>query len=137
MTAMGPQSRVHHVLTILAVAELERAVRFYRDAFGWKPRVETPVYVELELPDGRGLGLYQRDGFSRNTGQMPTAVPNGEIGGTEIYLHSDDLHTTIERVEVAGARKLSELAPRDWGDEAAYFADPDGNVVVLARPLSS
>jgi catechol 2,3-dioxygenase-like lactoylglutathione lyase family enzyme len=59
MTAIEPQSGVHHVLMILAVAELERAVRFYCDTFGWSPRVETPAYVELELPDGRGLGLYQ------------------------------------------------------------------------------
>lgn len=133
---MTAQSGVHHVLTILAVADLERAVRFYCDGFGWLPRVETPVYVELGLPDGRGLGLYKRDGFARNTGQVPMAVPEGQTGGTEIYLHCDDLHTVIKHVEAAGARKLSELAPRDWGDEAAYYADPDGNVVVLARPAS-
>jgi predicted enzyme related to lactoylglutathione lyase len=68
---------------------------------------------------------------------MPTAVPNGEVGGTEIYLHCDDLPATIERVEAAGVRRLSELAPRDWGDEATYYADLDGNVVVLAKPLAS
>jgi hypothetical protein len=28
---------------------------------------------------------------------------------------------------------LSPLALRDWGDEAAYFSDPDGHVVVVAR----
>ena len=33
------------------------------------------------------------------------------------------------------ARELSKLAPRDWGEQAAYFADPDGNVIVAARPL--
>jgi len=32
-------------------------------------------------------------------------------------------------------RLLSPLAARPWGHEAAYFADPDGNVVVVARPL--
>jgi predicted enzyme related to lactoylglutathione lyase len=58
------------------------------------------------------------------------------LAATEIYLHCDDLHATVKRIEAAGARKLSELAPRDWGDEAAYYADPDGNVVVLASPAS-
>jgi hypothetical protein len=27
-------------------------------------------------------------------------------------------------------------AERGWGDEAAYFADPDGNVVAVARRLA-
>jgi hypothetical protein len=34
------------------------------------------------------------------------------------------------------ATLLDPLRRRDWGDEVAYFADPDGNVVALARPLS-
>ena len=46
-----------HVLTILAVRDLARSVEFYRAGLGWPARVETPVYVELGLPDGRGLGL--------------------------------------------------------------------------------
>src|SRR5207244_3574714 len=35
----------------------------------------------------------------------------------------------------AGARPLSPRAPRVWGDEAAYFADPDGHVVAVSRHL--
>ena len=33
------------------------------------------------------------------------------------------------------ACELSPLAPRDWGDEAAYFADPDGVVIAVARSI--
>jgi hypothetical protein len=39
-------------------------------------------------------------------------------------------------MEQAGARELSPLRRRDWSDEAAYFADPSGNVLVVARPLT-
>jgi lactoylglutathione lyase len=124
-----------HVLTILAVGDREASLAFYIAAFGWPTRVEVPVYAEFELPDGRGLGLYQREGFAHNTNQAPMVVPEGAISGAEIYLHCDDLAAAIERIRAAGARELSPLAPRDWGDEAAYFADPDGNVLVLARPL--
>jgi predicted enzyme related to lactoylglutathione lyase len=124
-----------HVLTILAVHDLARSAAFYREAFGWPLRVEAPVYVELEQPDGRGLGLYQREGFGRNTGQVPMRVPAGELVGTELYFHVDDLEAMAQRLSEAGARLLSPMAARDWGDEAAYFADPDGNVIVVARPL--
>ena len=82
------------------------------------------------------LGLYERQGFGRNTGQVPAHILDGELASTEIYLHVDDIQAAIDRLTRAGARALSPLTPRDWGDEAAYFADPDGNVLVLARPLN-
>ncbi len=36
-------------------------------------------------------------------------------------------------LETAGARCLSPRAVRPWGDEAAYYADPDGNVIAVAK----
>lgn len=124
------------VLVILAVSDLARAREFYRRALGWPETVSVPVYSELEGPNGLRVGLYARESFGVNTGRVPHAVPPGELAPTELYLHADDLPSAIERLAAAGARPLSPLAPRPWGDEAAYFADPDGNVIVAARPLA-
>jgi len=124
-----------HVLTILAVADLERSKRFYAEAFGWRRTVDVPVYAEHELPGGMRLGLYERNGFARNTGELPTPTPAGAITSTELYFHADDPAALAAKLAAAGARELSALAPRPWGDEAAYFADPDGNVLVIARKL--
>lgn len=121
-------------LVILAVADVPWAVRFYRTAFGWRLQVETPVYAEFAIPAGPRLGLYERRSFGVNTRRTPLAVPVGAVTGTELYLATDDLPAAIERLAAAGARPLSDLALREWGDEAAYFADPDGNVLVVARP---
>jgi predicted enzyme related to lactoylglutathione lyase len=124
-----------HVLTILAVRDLSRASAFYTQAFGWPQTVSAPVYVEFGLPGGLRLGLYAREAFARNTGEAAGRPIAGELTCTELYLHTDDLDDAIARLGSAGARALSPRAVRDWGDEAAYFADPDGNVVVVARPL--
>lgn len=121
-------------ILIIAVEDLKRAVSFYRAAFGWVQTVDEPVYAEFALPDGLRLGLYARLGFGRNVGQTPLVLEDGEITGTEIYLYVGDLAAAIMRVQAAGAKALSPRAVRDWGDEAAYFADPDGNVLVLAQP---
>jgi catechol 2,3-dioxygenase-like lactoylglutathione lyase family enzyme len=126
-----------HALTILAVSDLPRSAAFYAAAFGWPRVVEAPVYVEHALPEGMRLGLYQREGFGRNTGQVPAQIAAGELAPTELYFYPDDLSEAMARLEAVGARKLGDLAARDWGDEAAYFADPDGNVLVLARPLGA
>ena len=124
-----------HILTILAVADLEKSSEFYRQAFGWKNPVKAPVYTEFELPGGQKLGLYQRENFAHNTNKMPESVAKGSITSTEIYLHVEDLKEAIKKIEAAGAIKLSELADRDWGDKAAYYADLDGNVLVIAKPI--
>lgn len=134
MTIAAPETR--HVLTILAVSDVARAAAFYREAFGWAQLVDVPVYAELTLPGGMRLGLYEREGFGRNTGQVPARVPDGALAPTELYLYSDDVEGTIARLVTMGARLLSPLQERPWGDEAAYFADPDGNVIVVARPLA-
>lgn len=120
-------------LVIFAVRDLQRAVSFYNKAFGWPQIVDTNVYAEFELSDKQRFGLYQREGFGINTGQTPTAPLDGEISGVELYFYTSSLQEAISLIEQAGARKLSSLKLRSWGDEAAYFADPDGNVIVLAR----
>lgn len=125
-----------HVLTVLAVGDLPAATAFYREAFGFEPSVAVPVYTELRLPGGMRLGLYAREGYARNVGAAPAALPRGAVGPTELYFHVDDLAGACARLRAAGARELSPCAPRDWGDEAAYFADPEGNVLVVARPLA-
>lgn len=122
-----------HVLTILAVADVARASAFYRAAFPeWAISVEVPVYTEFTLPGGQRLGVYQREAFARNTGVLPLAWSEGTTG-TEIYLACDDLPAVEARLLQGGARLLSPLAPRPWGEEVAYYADPDGNVLALAR----
>jgi predicted enzyme related to lactoylglutathione lyase len=79
------------------------------------------------------LGVYERNGFGHNTGQPPQRIERGQLAPAELYFYTDELEEAIRRIRAAGGRELSALAPRAWGDEAAYFADPDGNVIVLAR----
>ena len=123
-------------LVILAVEDVVRAGRFYRAVLGWDAAVEVPVYVELVGRDGARLGLYRADGYARNTGVAPAAHPPGAITRTELYLRCADPEALIARAVAEGARLLSPLAMRDWGDVAGYVADLDGNVVVFARPAS-
>jgi predicted enzyme related to lactoylglutathione lyase len=133
---MGNQNKMVNsrlALVILAVPDLERATRFYREAFLWPQTVDSNVYVEFELVDNQRFGLYKREAFAHNTGQAPVETPEGYLTGTEIYFYTDDIQESISKLEKVGARRLSALQMRDWGDEAAYFADLDGNVIVLAR----
>jgi uncharacterized protein len=120
---------------VLAVADVDRAYAFYREAFGWTSHLEWPgEYTELVISDADRLGLYRRDGYAESAGAEPVEL-NGRVSPAYLYVRVDDLGETIDRLERAGARKLSPRSKRGWGEEAAYFADPDGNVVAVARRL--
>jgi predicted enzyme related to lactoylglutathione lyase len=123
---------------IFAVSDLGRSLDFYECAFGW-PRndlIDYANYVELLPPDGGALGLYEREGFAQTVGADPTDVPNGRVAPAYLYVRVDDVEVAASRVGAAGGRSLSELAPRSWGETAAWFADPDGNVIAVAESAS-
>ena len=121
---------------IFAVADLARSLDFYERAFGW-PRnewIDYANYVELLPPSGGALGLYEHDGYAELVGAEPTEIPQGRVSPAYLYVRVEDVEEAVRRIEAAGGRPLGELAPRSWGETAAWFADPDGNVVAVAQP---
>jgi predicted enzyme related to lactoylglutathione lyase len=57
---------------------------------------------------------------------------NGRVSPAYLYVRVSDLDETVSRLEAAGARLLSPASDRSWGERAAWFADPDGNVIAVA-----
>ncbi len=111
---------------------------FYREAFGWPQVVDVSSYAEFVMPNGQRLGLYHHEGFALNTG-LPAVIPAAGETTThaELYFHCEDIVAAGAKVATAGGRLVSERALRDWGDDAAYYLDPEANVIVLARPRRS
>lgn len=124
---------IRHVLTILAVSDFQKALAFYRAAFDFEQTVDVPVYAEFQMADGRRLGIYERKSFGLNTGIVPRNVEAGELSGAELYFFCDDPAKQCAKLVQAGATELSPWQLRNWGDEAAYYRDPDGHVIVIAK----
>ena len=133
---MNRDGQSHLALIILAVRDLKRSLEFYRQVFGWPLLVDSPPYKEFQMPSGQRLGIYFHEGFGRNTGQPPTLAPAGETTGTELYFYATDPPALMAKLQTAGARLLSAMARRPWNDEAAYYADPDGHILVVAQAAS-
>jgi hypothetical protein len=47
---------------------------------------------------------------------VPVAAPEWGLAATEIYFHAEDVRALTARLGAAGARPLSPLSLRDWGD---------------------
>jgi predicted enzyme related to lactoylglutathione lyase len=123
---------------IFAVSDLERSLAFYESAFDWprNDRIDFANYVELHPADGGTIGLYERTGFAETVGAEPLSIDDGKVPPAYVYVRVDDVAATVARLEAAGGRPLSALRARDWGETAAWFADPDGNVIAVAGPTN-
>lgn len=128
-----PDTRIGHVH--LKVADLERALRFYRDVLGFEV---TQRYGSQAAFLSAG-GYHHHIGLNtwESRGGMP--APTGHTGlyhAAIVFPTRRDLARAVRRVLDAGVR-LTGAA--DHGvSEAVYLSDPDGNGLELYvdRPRS-
>ena len=126
MSAVHPGVRIGHVH--LKVADLERALRFYRDVLGF----------EVTQRYGPGAAFLSAGGYHHHIGLNTWESLGGSPpppGATGLY-HTAILYPT--RAELAGAlrRVLEAEIPLDGAadhgvSEALYLRDPDDNGVEL------
>lgn len=121
---------------ILYVADQARAARFYQEVLQMQPTLNVPGMTEFSLAPGIKLGLMPENGIAKILSNK-TPHPNTANGvpRCELYLKYGNVKPFFERALAAGAKKISEPAPRDWGDKVAYVADPDGHILAFAQPL--
>ena len=143
---MGPLLRLTHVG--IAVSDLERALRFYRDLLGF--RREHELHVEGEPSDTllrlRGVNLdavyLVRDGVRIELLRFtsPPAPPHharrmNEPGLTHLSFRVQDLDATLDALRAAGERVLEETIIRIPQVQAAacFVVDPDGQLIELVQ----
>ncbi|NEK86371.1 VOC family protein [Blastococcus saxobsidens] len=107
----------HHTIDYveLTVPDLDRARRFYADAFGWQFTDYGPEYAGFRFP-----------GDDRESGglRLDTRVPGP--GGPLVLLFSTDLDRTVAAVEAAGGEVAEGPYPFPGG-RRFHFRDPSGN----------
>jgi catechol 2,3-dioxygenase len=125
---IDPQTRIGHVH--LTVADLDRALAFYRDVLGF----------EVTSRYGRDAVFLSAGGYHHHIGLNTWAgrgAPRPAPGTTGLYhfaiLYKDrkTLATAVRRVIEAGVRL--DGASDHGVSEAIYLRDPDGNGLELYR----
>lgn len=119
---------------ILYVCDQVASTAFYTYVLGSAPILNMPGMTEFALGDGCVLGLMPVAGIKRLLGdRLPDPARGEGIPRCELYLRIDDPLVYHNRALAAGAKELSPLLERDWGDKAAYSLDPDGHVLAFAH----
>jgi PhnB protein len=131
--AVKPIPEGYHSLTpYLAVEDAERAIEFYKDAFGAQELLRMPgpdgkiAHAELEIGDSK---LMLSDPFPQSS-VRPPAERGGPTGS--IFMYVEDVDAIFEQAQKAGAQVVSELEDMFWGDRFGTVSDPFGHVWSIA-----
>lgn len=115
---------------VLEVADLDRSVRFYRDALGMREVVRWPrerAAVWVELGPNEVLGLWPPSSGGRGV------ALHGSRGGSHVhfacYVEPGSLAEWERRLGEAGLEY--EAVQFEHGNRSLFVTDPDGNVVEL------
>jgi lactoylglutathione lyase len=121
---------------ILYVKDQKRSKIFYEKVLRKQPKVDVIGMTEFELAESCLLGLMPNTGIAKIlSDKMPH--PDGGIGipRCEIYLRVQDAVYEHLNAVLAGAREISPVKERDWGEKVGYVADEDGHVIAFASKL--
>lgn len=108
---------------LLHPTDLERSLRFYRDALG------LAVRREFGPPEHPGTVFFLGEGaleLSGSSGVPPSAA-------TRLWLQVRDLDVEHERLRAAGVPVLRAPRQEPWGLREMHVADPDGLQIVLVQ----
>lgn len=124
----------------LAVADLERALAFYREGLGLESRgvigtefvgdeVEPDGAIAMfELQGGMILCLYPRTELAKDA-KVPLGPPkSGEFSIGHAVGSNAEVDALLTQAEAAGATLTDRPHDRPWGIYSGYFRDPDGHL---------
>ena len=106
----------------------DRARGFYKEIFGWQLREMPEMRYTMVTSGPSGDSGPTEAGFI-NGGMM--ARQGGPAQGPVIVVDVDSIDATLERIGSLGGSTVSGKTPVGEMGFAAYFTDPEGNVMGL------
>jgi len=119
---------------ILYVSDQGKSKEFYKKVLQLNPVLDVPGMTEFDLGTNTRLGLMPETGIAKILQkEVPHPSSGNGIPRCEVYLLVDDVQSFINRSLENGAKLVSQLKNRNWGDKVVYFADPDGHIIAFAE----
>lgn len=122
------------IATMLPVTDTARAKEFYADRLGLPFEGENPMgELQFRLGGGSMLVLLPRDAGS----QSKSTALSWEVADVETEMAELEARgVTFEDYDMPGLKTVNHIAEMG-ADRAAWFLDPDGNVLCLHTTLAS
>lgn len=125
-------------LITLAVDDLERSVRFYREGLGLATKgiegaeFEYGSVAFFDLQANLKLALYPRKSLAKDSGLSleKREAPQFSIGHN--VSSKSEVELVMAQAKRAGATIVKPAQDTFWGGYAGYFQDPDGHLWEVA-----
>ena len=121
---------------ILYVSDQSRSKEFYKTLLQLEPALDVPGMTEFQLNEYTKLGIMPEKGIAKI---LCDKTPHPEIGNgiprCELYLNVENIEEYYNRAINAGAKEVSLIQERDWGDIVGYVSDLDGHIIAFAEKL--
>jgi catechol 2,3-dioxygenase-like lactoylglutathione lyase family enzyme len=121
---------------ILAVADVERSVAFYRDRIGFEVEAlyDDPPYATLTLAGAR-LSLAEQGHPAEDRPGVELATPvDSARADVVLVVEVDDARAEHRRLSAEGVPFLAEPYEPPWGGCRFFCVDPDGYLVEIEQP---
>jgi catechol 2,3-dioxygenase-like lactoylglutathione lyase family enzyme len=121
---------------ILAVADVEVSVAFYRDRLGFELEAsyDEPPYATLALAGAR-LSLAEQGHEAEDRPGIAMMAPEERSRlQVALVLEVADCRGAYEELRTAGVEFLAEPFSPPWGGARCFAVDPDGYLVELEEP---
>jgi hypothetical protein len=124
----------------LAVADLQRAIEFYRDGLGLQTRgvvgaefsgddlSPAGAIALFELGGGLILALYPRTELAKDANVALGAPQTGEFSIGHAVASRAAVDALLQTAQSAGATLTDQAHDRPWGIYSGYFRDLDGHL---------
>jgi catechol 2,3-dioxygenase-like lactoylglutathione lyase family enzyme len=127
---------VTRVGTILAVANVDRAVAFYRDHLGFEveARYEDPPYATLTR-EGVRLSFAEQGHLAEDRPGVTMMAPSDRAQlQVVLVLEVADAASVHSDLLAEGETMLAEPFAPPWGGLRFFVVDPDGYLVEIEQP---
>lgn len=128
---------INYSYTILYVTDVEKAILFYENAFGFQRKFIIPEadYGELVTGDTTLSFITKTLGNANLKNGFLASSLNEKPFGIELGFATPDVYTVIKQVVLAGGTILEEPKQKPWGQTIAYVRDLDGFLIEICTPM--
>lgn len=128
------QNILEDIHIILYVKNQQESKNFYKNLFNITPVLDLEGMTEFTLLSNLKLGIMPESSIVKIfKNKLPHPSSGNNIPRCELYLKvNNPLEYQTKAIEL-GAKLISELSLRDWGDEVSYLSDLDGHILAFVK----
>lgn len=116
--------------TLLAVSDLRKSLRFYRQVLGLSVTADFGANVTLE----GGLSLQTMDTWREFIGGKEITLHSNAC---EVYFEESDMDGFLNRLKNAEVEYVHPPLEHSWGQRVVRFYDPDHHIIEVGEEMGT